>query len=206
MHILILFLYLVNLTFARSVNSTGTEVVLATTTQNPVGTTPSIPESPPLSRYEKGLEDYDEAVENMRKARGMMMDDELDYDHDHDFAHDHDHHHDHEHQPPMMKEMVEQKAVKSDPWAGYYDFIINEGSFKFWAAFQLGTALLLIYSAFAAIYYAKFNPITTDYDYYDDFIFRGKRSLRPSPSTNWFGLDASTFQRILNAITTNKYS
>lgn len=36
-----------------------------------------------------------------------------------------------------MKEMPEQKAVKNDPWAGYYDFIINEGSFKFWAAFQV---------------------------------------------------------------------
>lgn len=36
-----------------------------------------------------------------------------------------------------MAEMPEQKAVKNDPWAGYYDFIINEGSFKFFAAFQV---------------------------------------------------------------------
>lgn len=36
-----------------------------------------------------------------------------------------------------MPEMPEQKAIKNDPWAGYYDFIINEGSFKFWAAFQV---------------------------------------------------------------------
>lgn len=52
--------------------------------------------------------------------------DMMDYDHDdHD---DHDDHHD---------EMEEQKAVKQDPWAGYYDFLINEGSFKFWAVFQV---------------------------------------------------------------------
>lgn len=38
---------------------------------------------------------------------------------------------------PEMSEMPEQKAIKNDPWAGYYDFIINEGSFKFWAAFQV---------------------------------------------------------------------
>lgn len=58
--------------------------------------------------------------------------DMMDYDHDdHD---DHDHHH----------EMEEQKAVKQDPWAGYYDFLINEGSFKFWAVFQVR------YSALAA--------------------------------------------------------
>lgn len=57
---------------------------------------------------------------NMDMDNGMMMD----YDHeDHD-----DHHHDH---------MEEQKAVKQDPWAGYYDFLINEGSFKFWAVFQV---------------------------------------------------------------------
>lgn len=55
----------------------------------------------------------------MRQARGMSDD----YD---------DHH------PPMKEEMkVEQKAVASDPWASYYDFIINEGSFKFWAVFQV---------------------------------------------------------------------
>lgn len=43
---------------------------------------------------------------------------------------DHDYHHDHHEEP-------EKKAVKDDPWNGYYDFIINEGSYKFWAAFQV---------------------------------------------------------------------
>lgn len=56
------------------------------------------------------IEDYDWNVE----SRGMK-----DYDH------------------IDMKEMPEQKAIKNDPWTGYYDFIINEGSFKFWAAFQV---------------------------------------------------------------------
>lgn len=26
---------------------------------------------------------------------------------------------------------------KIDYWAGYYDFLINEGSYKFWAVFQV---------------------------------------------------------------------
>lgn len=59
--------------------------------------------------------------------------DMMDYDHD-----DHDDHDDHHHD-----EMEEQKAVKQDPWAGYYDFLINEGSFKFWAVFQVRDAALM---------------------------------------------------------------
>lgn len=63
-----------------------------------------------LKRYEQGLEDYDEAMANTRSARGMMMmDDHVMYD---------DHHH---------TDKPEQKAVKEDPWASYYDFAINEG-------------------------------------------------------------------------------
>lgn len=34
----------------------------------------------------------------------------------------------------------ETKAIshgKIDYWAGYYDFLINEGSYKFWAVFQV---------------------------------------------------------------------
>lgn len=58
----------------------------------------------------------------------------MDYDHDHDHGMDHDHDMDQD----DHHEMHEQKAVKEDPWAGYYDFIINEGSFKFWAVFQVG--------------------------------------------------------------------
>lgn len=35
---------------------------------------------------------------------------------------------------------VHTKAMsqpKVDYWAGYYDFLINEGSYKFWAVFQV---------------------------------------------------------------------
>lgn len=34
----------------------------------------------------------------------------------------------------------DMKAIsqpKVDYWAGYYDFLINEGSYKFWAVFQV---------------------------------------------------------------------
>ncbi|KAG5885720.1 hypothetical protein JTB14_022810 [Gonioctena quinquepunctata] len=140
------------------------------------------------SRYEQGLEDYDEAMANARQARGMMS---YDYDHDHDHSH-----------PEEMKE--EKKAVATDPWASYYEFIINEWSYKFWAVFQLFTAVLLIYSALAAAYYAKFNVITTDYDYYDDFF---GRSNNESPSNSmWSGLSSTTFQRIFDAISSKKYT
>ncbi|KAH1023442.1 hypothetical protein HUJ04_012643 [Dendroctonus ponderosae] len=142
-------------------------------------------------KYEKGLEDYDEEQQSMRQARGMMDDDIVYHD---------DHHEEHQ----EMKE--ESKAAIADPWEGYYDFIINEGSFKFWAAFQLVTAALLIYSAFAAVYYAKFNVITTDYDYYDDFYGRGRANTESSFSSLWSGLSSQTFQRIMDAISSKKYT
>ncbi|SPP81435.1 uncharacterized protein LOC117584655 [Drosophila guanche] len=69
----------------------------------------------------------------------------------------------------------EGRYIKGDPLKGYYDFVITEGSYKFWAAFQVGTALLIIYSTFAAIYYSKVNPLTSDYDYTD--YLGGVRSL-----------------------------
>ncbi|KAJ8940154.1 hypothetical protein NQ314_010825, partial [Rhamnusium bicolor] len=78
-----------------------------------------------------------------------------------------------------MKE--EKKAVQQDPW--------------------LITAVLLIYSAFAAVYYAKFNVITTDYDYYDDFLGRSNTES----SSLWSGLSSETFQRIFDAISSKKY-
>lgn len=81
-------------------------------------------------RYEQGLEDYDEAMARMRHGRGMMDD---------HYEHNYDHDHDHPVMKVEMKEMKEEKkAVATDPWASYYDFIINEGSFKFWSIFQVG--------------------------------------------------------------------
>ncbi|XP_022915510.1 uncharacterized protein [Onthophagus taurus] len=132
-----------------------------------------------------------------REGRGMMMD------YDHVDVHDHDDH-DHDH---IVEHKEEQKAVKTDIWSNYYNFIIQEGSFKFWAAFQLGTAILLIYSAFAAIYYAKFNVISTDYDYYDAFFGRSSaRSSSSSSSGQWFGLSSDVVQRIYTALTSKKFS
>ncbi|KAJ2947958.1 hypothetical protein O0L34_g9750 [Tuta absoluta] len=128
-------------------------------------------------------------------VRGRGMDDYYD---EH-----HDHHHDHTTAKPM------KEGRYTDPWAGYYDWIINEGSFKFWSVFQLFTAALLLYACFSAIYYAKFNPILPDYSMeYDDYFLqrtvgsgRQARSLDPQElvsGVKW--INPQTFQFILNAI------
>lgn len=63
---------------------------------------------------------------------------------DHDSMYQDDHHDDH-HDDHIMKE--EQHAMKAmgqakvDYWGGYYDFLINEGSYKFWAVFQVSFAM-----------------------------------------------------------------
>ncbi|XP_072937716.1 uncharacterized protein [Epargyreus clarus] len=115
-----------------------------------------------------------------------------------------DEHHDHE-TTTTAKPMKQGRYT--DPWAGYYDWIINEGSFKFWSVFQLFTAALLLYACFSAIYYAKFNPIIPDYSLeYDDYFLertvgRKARSLDASelPSgLSW--INPTTFQFILDAI------
>ncbi|XP_063218538.1 uncharacterized protein LOC134528808 [Bacillus rossius redtenbacheri] len=104
------------------------------------------------------------------------------------------------------------RLARSDPVTNYYDFIINEGSYKFWAVFQVGTAALLIYSAFAAVYYAKYTFATTDYsDYDDDFFRRSGTAYTPEkPSlfsgNSFLGISPETFQFIMNAISSKKYS
>uniref|UniRef100_A0A2A4JZE8 Uncharacterized protein n=1 Tax=Heliothis virescens TaxID=7102 RepID=A0A2A4JZE8_HELVI len=118
---------------------------------------------------------------------------------------DEDHHHYEE--PTTTAKPMKQKARYTDPWAGYYDWIINEGSFKFWSVFQLFTAALLLYACLSAIYYAKFNPILPDYDReYDDYFLertvgRQARSLDSSelPSGHSW-INPRTFQFILDAI------
>ncbi|KAJ0182450.1 hypothetical protein K1T71_001819 [Dendrolimus kikuchii] len=117
---------------------------------------------------------------------------------------DEDHHHYHE-TTTTAKPMKQGRYT--DPWAGYYDWIINEGSFKFWSVFQLFTAALLLYACFSAIYYAKFNPIIPDYSTeYDDYFLertvgRSARSLEKSemPSGHSW-INPRTFQFILDAI------
>ncbi|KAL0119335.1 hypothetical protein PUN28_009718 [Cardiocondyla obscurior] len=108
-----------------------------------------------------------------------------------------------DHDEEMNDERGQTKAMdqpKADYWTDYYDFLINEGSYKFWAVFQLGTAALLIYSAFAALYYAKVNPPTTD-DYLDDILRRRRRRSLPAAARNrpFAGLDPATFRRIVEA-------
>ncbi|EDW88144.1 uncharacterized protein LOC6527340 [Drosophila yakuba] len=111
----------------------------------------------------------------------------------------------------------EGRYIKGDPLKGYYDFVITEGSYKFWAVFQVGTALLIIYSTFAAIYYSKVNPLTSDYDYTDylggvrslsggdaDFVDDGDAATPPVSTTSrimeWLPRTAHSLQFILDAI------
>lgn len=130
--------------------------------------------------------------------RGYQEDRGSMYQDNHDDHHDDDHHHAMKEEEPDMKSM----RAKVDYWSGYYDFLINEGSYKFWAVFQLATAALLIYSGFAALYYAKVNPPTID-DEFDDILRRRRRrrALSISPRDKSFcGLDSATYQRIIDAI------
>ncbi|XP_059617145.1 uncharacterized protein LOC132262042 [Phlebotomus argentipes] len=112
---------------------------------------------------------------------------------------------------------VEGRYIKGDPLKGYYDFVITEGSYKFWAAFQLATAALIIYSTFAAIYYSKVNPIVSDYDYVDYLgggrAMAGGRSFDedttpadtegswlPSLNSSWITTAVHGFQFVMDAI------
>ncbi|XP_053663276.1 uncharacterized protein LOC128712408 [Anopheles marshallii] len=118
---------------------------------------------------------------------------------------------------------VEGRYIKGDPLNGYYDFVISEGSYKFWAVFQLVTAAVVIYSTLTAIYYSKVAPLTSDYDYIDYLnggrAFAGARPLdgatRTGPATgrrtsgwnwdalstsSWFGPAAQAFTIVMDAI------
>ena len=64
--------------------------------------------------------------------RGYHFDDD---DHDDDDVDDDD---DDDHD--IDEDMGDTKAMtqaRADSWDGYYDFLINEGSYKFWAVFQV---------------------------------------------------------------------
>ncbi|KFB38470.1 hypothetical protein ZHAS_00005872 [Anopheles sinensis] len=119
---------------------------------------------------------------------------------------------------------VEGRYIKGDPLNGYYDFVISEGSYKFWAVFQLVTAAVVIYSTLTAIYYSKVAPLTSDYDYID--YLNGGRSFagaRPADGMSrtgasggagrsagwswdslstgtWFGPAAQAFTIVMDAI------
>ncbi|XP_063979943.1 uncharacterized protein LOC135163967 [Diachasmimorpha longicaudata] len=126
-------------------------------------------------------------VQSFRSSRAYRRGHDIDDDHDHDGHADQD------------DEMEDSKSMaKSEYWGGYYDFLINEGSYKFWAVFQLATAALLIYSGFAALYYAKVNPSIPDD--YDDYFLRRRRRRRDTDSPLFFGIDSATFQRIMDSL------
>lgn len=57
-------------------------------------------------------------------------------DHGSIYKDDHDDHHD-DHMKDEEQAMKAMGNAKSDYWGGYYDFLINEGSYKFWAVFQV---------------------------------------------------------------------
>ena len=61
---------------------------------------------------------------------------ERDYHHD-DVEDDDDDDHDDDHDMDDMGESRAMTEAKGDNWGGYYDFLINEGSYKFWAVFQV---------------------------------------------------------------------
>lgn len=65
--------------------------------------------------------------------RGYQEDRGSMYQDNHDDHHDDDDHHAMKEEEPDMKSM----RAKVDYWSGYYDFLINEGSYKFWAVFQV---------------------------------------------------------------------
>jgi len=93
--------------------------------------------------------------------------------------------------------------------SGYYDFIVNEYSYKFWAVYMLLASALLTYSAIAAIYYAKFNTGAIDYAQYDE-ARAGDDSVFSRPGTNPLGIIGSlvsvqTFQNIMDAISSTKF-
>lgn len=63
--------------------------------------------------------------------------------------------------------------------------------------------MVLIYSALAAVYYAKYNLIQADYDYGDYFFGRSDDDA----SSSFLDNDKMrVFQNILDAISSNKYS
>lgn len=70
---------------------------------------------------------------------------------------------------------------------------------------QLATAALLIYSGFAALYYAKINPPSADDD--EDFFLRRRRKRSHMQFYNkaLFNIDPQLFQRIVDAIETRNW-
>lgn len=54
-----------------------------------------------------------------------------------------DYYDEHHHETTTTAKPMKQGRY-TDPWAGYYDWIINEGSFKFWSVFQVNIFFVFI--------------------------------------------------------------
>lgn len=60
----------------------------------------------------------------------------------------------------MKNDTNESKSVgKNDNWGGYYDFLINEGSYKFWAVFQASESLLFLNNYINYLSFYIFNQL-----------------------------------------------
>lgn len=101
-----------------------------------------------------------------------------------------DEHHDHETTttPKPMKQ-----GRYTDPWAGYYDWIINEGSFKFWSVFQVDS--LWYYFHCVLIFYAFMQ--LPDFQRH----IQNKIKLIEQLKLNW--TDCGCWNLLLNLLTKN---
>lgn len=75
---------------------------------------------------------------------------------------------------------------------------------------QIGTAVLLVYSAFAALYYARYTYYTNvDYTDYDDYFFRrsgrAQRSAADPVAAPFKGMSSTEYQRIMDAVDGAKF-
>lgn len=73
--------------------------------------------------------------------------------------------HDHDHETTTTLKPMKQGRY-TDPWAGYYDWIINEGSFKFWSVFQVSS--FIVYERNAR----DFDRVKFDRSVHSDVEFR----------------------------------
>lgn len=100
--------------------------------------------------------------------------------------------------PVNKDQLISKGTARVSSGVSYYEFVINEASYKFWVVFQLVTVVVLLYSTFAAIYYARYNYLMNlESGEYDDLLFA--RSLR-NRYHHFPRLNIQTFQRIVDAV------
>lgn len=90
-----------------------------------------------------------------------------------------DYYDEHHHETTTTAKPMKQGRY-TDPWAGYYDWIINEGSFKFWSVFQVN-----IFFVFIVFWWVNKIPLYTIDNYIQSYklncvprlAFRSKRCV-----------------------------